>query len=126
MEKIRLQKADLLAAIQENREGHRAIYEQALEGYKDQVREELEDYLRKIDKDMILQVRIALPMPEEHLKDYDRIIRAIEMSIDEVIELNEYEFAQYVMDDWGWKNSFEASNTGYAAKAASKFSPPIR
>jgi len=35
------------------------------------------------------------------------------MSVEEVIELTEDEFAMYVMDQWSWKNSFTRTTTMY-------------
>lgn len=113
MKSVKVKKDELLEVVSHNREGHRETFQQALEGYKAKVRAELEDYLRKIEDGMILAVRIALPKPEEHLDDYDRALTMIRMSVDDVIELNESDFASLVMDDWGWKGQFEATSVYY-------------
>ena len=47
------------------------------------------------------------------VKDYDRAIGMLEMSIDNEVEITSLEFQHYIQDDWGWKNSFLLSNTKY-------------
>ncbi len=48
-------------------------------------------------------------------------IAMIEMSIGETVVLTEGDFAQYVMDDWGWQDQF-LSNTYGSKTATGKFS----
>ncbi len=57
-------------------------------------------------------------MPEDHTRDYDRRIKMYEMDIDDTIEMTEQEFAQYVLDDWGWKQAWTTSNTAYLAASS--------
>lgn len=61
---------------------------------------------------------LALVEPQDQTRDYDRAIRMMEMSQDEVVELEEHDFAQYVLDDWSWKRQFLLSNSNYSATAA--------
>jgi hypothetical protein len=49
----------------------------------------------------------------DQTKDYDRVIRMLEMTVDEIITIGAVEFQQYVMDDWTWKEQFTASNSAY-------------
>lgn len=115
MKKVNVHKDNLLEELQTNRENHREIYEEALEGYKDKVRAELENYLQRVENGDVLSIRVNLPRPEDHTDDYDRAIKMVQMSVDDELELTENEFAQYVMDDWGWKQSFTASTAMYTS-----------
>jgi hypothetical protein len=56
--------------------------------------------------------------PEDHTRDYDRVIAMLERHQGEAIDLLEDDFAMYVQDDWAWKAQFLASNSGYSGKAA--------
>ena len=58
-----------------------------------------------------------LMQPVDQTREYDRVIRALEMSVDTKIELTEDEFSQYEMDDWSWKRQFLASNSLYTSTA---------
>lgn len=113
MEKVRVNKQELLDVLQENRDAHEALYQRALDGYKDKVRAELENYLRRVEDGEVLRISVALPKPENHLDEYDRAIRMVEMSVDDVLELREKEFASLVMNDWGWMQQFLATTSYY-------------
>lgn len=116
MEKVRVNKKQLLDVVMTNRKNHQDLYEAALEGYSQKVREELEHYLDRVKNGEVLQIAVILPKPENHLDDYNRAVRMIEMSVDAEIELKQNEFAQLVMDDWGWKRMFGETVTMYTAR----------
>ncbi len=61
-----------------------------------------------------VSLRIDLVEPETHEKDYDRIIRMLEMSVHDEIKISEHEFNQYVMDEWAWREKFATTNARYA------------
>lgn len=114
MRKVKVNKDELLSVLQENRASHREVYEKALEGYKDKVRAELENYLQRVENGDLIEVRVHLPKPEDHTEDYDRAIKMVNMSVDEELELDEAEFAELVMDDWGWKRQFMQMSQTYS------------
>lgn len=121
MEKVTVEKAVLLETLQQNRDDHRTIFEEALEGFQTTVVAELERKLADIRAGKRSDVRISLRVPEDHTGDYSRAIRMIEMSIGDTVTLSEHDFAQYVMDDWGWQGVFVANSYG-SATARGKFS----
>lgn len=114
----RVDKSDLLEKVKENRAQHRAIFEEAIEGYRKEGVRLLEEHIARIKNGRLERVYVQLPQPEDHTSDYDRIITMLEMSEETSIELDEGDFATFVMDDWGWKNQFLASNSSYSATAA--------
>jgi hypothetical protein len=106
-------RAQLLEAIKENRNGHRDLFLKAVEGYQTEALRMLKDHINKIKSNKLYPVFINLPVPEDHTKDYDRIIKMIEMDSRAEIELTESEFKMYVMDDWNWKAQWTTSNSAY-------------
>lgn len=118
MEKTRIAKDKLLTVLRKNKEEHRSVFLEALEGYKKEVIKTLEDRLMDAKSGKKVNVFIALKEPVDQTKDYDRIIKMLEMSIDTTIELSEHEFSQYVLDDWSWKNQFISTNATYSKKAS--------
>jgi hypothetical protein len=113
MSTVRVDRAKVLEKLVVNREGHRAVFEEALDGFHAAVIEHLDKALADAKKGKSYTTAIYLPEPQDHTRDYDRVIALLEMSLDEQLELSDREFAQFVLDDWGWKGDFIATATNY-------------
>ncbi|MCK5308959.1 MAG: hypothetical protein KAJ73_10130 [Zetaproteobacteria bacterium] len=113
MQGVTVKKEELLAVLKANREKHRAIFEEALEGYRAEVVARLDAALKdaKAGKKIVTNIRMIEPM--DQTGDYDRIIRMVEMEVDHEVDLDENSFRMYVMDDWAWKEQFLTANLGY-------------
>ena len=72
MESIKVQKADLLKVLRENRAKHRQIFEEAIEGYRKTVIAEFERRLDDAKSGRKINIYFALPQPQDQTKDYDR------------------------------------------------------
>lgn len=110
---IRVNKKELIDKISVNRDGHRAVFEEALEGFHAAVIEKLNAALKDAKAGKRYKTYFDLPEPQDHTNDYDRVILMLEMSQDDEILLDERQFAQYVQDDWGWKPDFLATAGTY-------------
>lgn len=121
MEKIVVDKAELLEKIKQNRADHRLIFDEALKGFKQQVEEELSRLLADARAGKRQDIRVVKYVPKDHTGDYDRTIAMIEMAKGDEVTLSEQDFAMYVMDDWGWQAEF-LSNTYGSSTAQGKFS----
>ena len=113
MKSVNVKKTDLLDKIKENRAKHRAIFEKAVKGYRKAVVAELEFMLDEARKGRRIKRQIELIEPMDQTREYDRVIRMLEMSTDDIIELSQQDFAQYVMDDWAWKQQFLSTTLPY-------------
>lgn len=118
MNVTRVKKTELMEKLLANRSEHRAIFEEALEGFRTQVIQEAERIIREAKAGKRFNHKISLVQPIDQTREYDRAIKMIEMSVDEIIELDEHKFQCLVMDDWSWKSNFLASNAGYSKLAA--------
>lgn len=116
LQSVRVSKNDLLSALEQNKEAHREIFEKAMDGYKAKAIELLEDEIERIKRNAPEKVFVSLLMPEDHTADYMRVIEMLVWSIDEEVWLTQQEFASYVMDDWGWRESFAASTQPYLSR----------
>lgn len=116
MEKVKVNKAELLAVLKDNRNKHKSLFDLAVEGYRKAVLEDLDQHMERVKKGSLERIVIVLPVPEDHTSDYDRVIKMCEMSIDDVLEVEEQEFSEYVMDSWSWKKQWLLSNTQYTSK----------
>jgi hypothetical protein len=117
MEKVKVKKSEALDILRKNREAHKAIFDEAVAGYKAQTLKLLNDHIKQIKSGKVMRITVSLPQPEEHTKDYDRAIKMLEMSVDDVIEVDEQSFQSYIMDDWHWKHQFLHSNSTYSGTA---------
>jgi len=105
----------LLEILKKNREAHRAIFEDALVGYRKEAIRLLDKALKDAKEGRKINTWIQLQEPVDQTKDYDRAIKMIEMSVDENIEINEGDFQCYVLDDWQWKTQFLHTNAMYTS-----------
>lgn len=113
----RIEKVQLLEVLASNRAKHRAIFEEAVEGYRKKAIAMLNENLDAIKANKNHRVGVYLQVPEDHTRDYDRIIKMVNMSTDNEIVLQETDFKSYVMDDWQWTQQFLTSNAVYSASA---------
>lgn len=113
MEGVTVKRNELLQTVKENRDEHRAVFEKAQEGYRAKAIELLDQRLEEARQGGQIDTSFSLPVPQDHTADYDRVIKMLEMSVDEQIELDEDYFAQYIMDDWSWKRQFVTTNAFY-------------
>lgn len=115
-----VEKIDLLKILKENRGKHRGVFEAALEGYRKAVISRLVGHIQELRNGHYPETKIVVPIPADHTGDYDRTIKMLEMSIHSTYTLTDYEFGQFVMDDWDWKRQWVATNSVYAAAEIGK------
>lgn len=120
MDTIQVLKENLIEVLKTNKVGHRSAFEKALEGWHITVVSELEKMLCDAKENKDRQFYANWPRPEDHTDEYDRHIQMLEMDINDTVELDMQEFAQFVQDDWGWKRQWNTSNFGYISTATSK------
>lgn len=120
MENIRVKKSELLDILRKNRAEHRQIFEEAVEGYRHEVIKQLSQRLDDARNGKKIDISIRLNQPQDQTKDYDRVIGMLEMTVDDIIELDELSYQQYVMDDWNWSHNFLHTNSAYSVTATSK------
>jgi hypothetical protein len=113
MKTVTVKKSELLQKVLTNRDGHRAQFEKAWQGYRDECVKLLIDNLDALKADKMHVVRFFEQPPDDHTSDYNRVIAMLGMSVDENIELTQQEFQNYVQDDWDWKERWAASNMKY-------------
>lgn len=118
MKSIKIEREKLLEIVKANRENHRNIFLEALEGYRREVIRLLEERLEQARKGKRVTHIISLVQPMDQTREYDRVIRMLELTIDNPVELTEMEFAQYVQDEWNWRGAFLHSNAAYSVSAA--------
>lgn len=116
MKTVRVNKDELRGIIDRNRQGHKAQYEKAFAGYQKECMEILQANLESLRSDRGHIVRFMEHPPSDHTVDYERVLAMLDLEVERTVELTEREFAQYVQDDWDWKEQWMSSNTKYTNK----------
>lgn len=114
MDKIKVDKHQLLETLKENRKNHVNTYDEVLESYRAKGVELLAEHIERIRNGAVEKIVVTLPQPKNYEEEYDRAIAMLEWSEDEYIELYEHEFDSYVMDKWDWKREFNTTAASYS------------
>lgn len=109
---VRVSKDFLLEKLEINRESHKTIYEEAMEGWHLQIVDTLKGEFKKVKADKEYQPSCFVAKPDNHVKEYDGTIALLKASLDEEFVLTSSEFAQYVRDEWAWKGTFMTTVSG--------------
>ncbi len=121
MNTILMKKAALLEVIKTNRHKHRAVFLEALAGYKLAVVKALEESLEDAKKGKKVKFsRITLVQPMDMTAEYDQTIGMLEADIDDEVKVTRDEYRQYVLDKWHWDKMYSASNNSYVTSASSR------
>lgn len=111
--KVTVKKDALLEAVVKNRAAHADEHLTALLGYRNAVIAKLQMMLKQAEAGKLDETHIGLVEPKSHVKDYDRVIRMLTMSVAEEWTISEQQFSQYVLDEWDWQATFKASTARY-------------
>lgn len=113
MNTVKVNKAELLNRLSENRKSHKSEFLEAQKDYRDAAIKVLDQMLSAAREGGKFKLRLSMEEPVDHTLDYDREIEMLNMSVDGTIELQQHEFEQFVMDRWQWKGDFTATNAFY-------------
>jgi hypothetical protein len=114
-QKITVRKGELLTILQQNRGKHRQVFEAAVEGYREQAMTWLMRTTDQVRAGRTPELSFGHYPPQDHTRDYDRVIRMVQMHAADTLDIDESVFASYVQDDWGWKRQFLDTSNTYAA-----------
>lgn len=116
MRSVKINKGELLKIVRDNQKKHIKEYDESVKDYKKaaiKIAKEHVDLAKTGDLDSIAKIKAMPSRPASYEKEYDRAIRMLELSVDDVIELEDQIFNQLVLDEWHWKNAFVASAALY-------------
>ena len=110
MDEVNVDRTKLLQILMKNRDSHRAIFERAIEGYRQKVIQHLDYALECARRGEKMITALILSKPIDHTPDYDRAIGMLEMSVDENVVIDNGEYRMYVLDEWNWSRQFSESS----------------
>lgn len=116
MNSVKINRAELLNIVRDNLKKHLSDYTESVEDYKAGALKVATANLKIAksgDIDKFHQIRGLPQRPVSYEKEYNRAIRMLELSVEEVIDVEQDVFNQLVLDEWHWKNQFVASAMAY-------------
>lgn len=121
MNSIKMNRLELLEIVQGNKTKHVAEFTEAVEDYKKLVLEIAQGnakIAKTADLEKFKKLKAIPAAPTSYEDAYKRAIRMLELSVDEVIEVEEDVFNQLVLDEWTWKRAWAMSNATYKVGAS--------
>lgn len=118
MNAIKMNRVDLLEIVRANKEKHVAEFLEAVEDYKKLVLTLSQANMKLAKTGDLEQFKKIKPLPSAPVSyedSYKRAIRMHELSVEDIIEVEEDVFNQLVLDEWVWKRNFTTSNSLYKA-----------
>lgn len=109
---IKVKKADLIAKIKENKETHIKEFNKAILAYKKEALTQLIK-LNTMVIDGALDVKLNLITPVNNADNYDKILEMFEWEVEDIVELDQDEFQEYVQDTTDFAVKARMSNTAY-------------
>lgn len=113
---VKINRDELLKIVRENKITHMSDYIEAVKDYKALVAKIAKENLvlaNTGELDSFKRIKHIPSAPQSYESDYSRAIRMLELSVEDVIELEDDVFNQLVLDEWHWKQSFTVSNSAY-------------
>lgn len=117
----------VLETVKKNRADHETIYTNAVKTYNTKLELRQKDIYNEINQhqetapDKLFQPkpRKYMPVPEEHLGEYDRAIAMLQEVEHQVgdaatVDLDEHDYARFIQDNWEWRQRFVTNTASYA------------
>lgn len=109
---VKVKRSDLIEKIKENKKKHIEEYDKAVIAYKEEALKQLEKLTEKAN-DGKMNLKLDLITPVNVSEDYDKIVEMFEWEVEDVVELSQDEFIQFVQDESDFSVSAKLSNTAY-------------
>ena len=116
MRSVKVSRSELLDIVRTNKEKHIKQFNESVEDFKAAAIKIADHNLQLAqtgDVDKIAKFKALPTKPTSYEDSYTRAIRMLELSVEDVIEVEEDIFNQLVLDEWGWKQNFTVSSALY-------------
>jgi len=120
MHSVKMNRKELLNIVIDNRMKHVEEYKESIDGYKLAAVKIAAHNLKVAKSGDLEKFKTLSHMPKKptsYEDNYVKAIRMLELSVEEVIEIDEHIFNQLVLDEWVWKHDFVATASMYKSVA---------
>lgn len=111
---VTCKKADILAKLHANREGHRKMVGEARAGYLEAAQSQIDDRLLQLKRGQVVDLQFKLKVPLDYTRVYDTTIAQLDAHQGDEIKLSSSEFNMLVEDEWDWVQNFVSANSSYS------------
>ena len=116
--RVTVSTSELLAKLRENRDRHGKMYREAVEGFLQDAKKQLEAKLELVGRGAIKNLSISLTPPSDHTNQYETAIGMMSMHQQDTVELTYDEYLCFVEDEWDWLRGWLVSNNRWSNTAA--------
>jgi protein-tyrosine-phosphatase len=110
---IRVNKNDLIAKIKENKENHIKEYKEAVVAYKEEALKQLAKLTEDANNGK-MNLKLDLIVPIDSTENYDKIIEMFDWEVDDIVELDQSEFREYIQDETEFARQAKFANMSYS------------
>lgn len=137
---IEVNRVKLIQTLVTNKEKHIAEYQEAIKGYKEAAKTQLDleiekakkklennynQVIQKIEKfdpndedntdyiQLVPNITIELPIPRLYSEEYDMAIEMAQWEVNDTMKLTYAEFNCFVRDNWDWRSDFVKISNAY-------------
>jgi hypothetical protein len=115
MEKVNVNKEELLAILKNNRDIHQKNYDDAMGGYRMLAEKELKKKLKAVKEGEKFDLYFRdLSEPRSYVKDYNNTIGILEVSNDGNVSITMEEYLKYYKNEWEWSRMWKNDFLPYA------------
>lgn len=104
---VNVKRVELLEVLKKNKQEFILEYNQALIDFKEKMIRELASNLKLAKKNKLEKVSLNLSPPSDYAEYYQEVIDMLEVSVDDVVNLDADAFKAYYKNEWSWSNSFK-------------------
>ena len=116
MKTIKVSAERLRQHLMKNQIKHIAEYKEAMSAYRISLANELAGLLDKAQNNLDIEHAIKTVRPINYSASYDEAIEKLLWTNEDIIELDQIEFKQYIQDEWAWSLNFLATTGMYKGK----------
>jgi hypothetical protein len=109
---ITLERLKLIDKITENKANHIKEYDKAVIDYKAEALKQLAEQTQNA-KNGNIDIKLNLISPVDNSKNYDRILEMFTWDVQDIVELDQDEFLEYVQDETTHARESRFANTLY-------------
>lgn len=116
MHGIKMKRLELLGIVSANLQTHISEFNESVEDYKKlvlQIASANMKLAKSASLDEFKKIKSLPSLPVSYEDSYKRAIRMLELSVEDIIDIEEDVFNQLVLDEWQWKRAFTVSNATY-------------
>lgn len=118
---MKIKKEDLITRLKSNLVKHEKDYKKAMKGWQRKVAQTATKLAFAAKKGTLKDTKLVhelnrLQQPKDMRESYKKTISMIKHSVENIVQLDEFDFTRFMQDDWDWKADWLTSNTGYMGR----------